>query len=108
MIVTKIDQLARSAHLDQTINFIRKKQAGLQILNLGIDTSNVTGELILNVMASIAQFERCIMLERQREGIAKAKADGKYRGCTATAREQTDEVQKLKNSGMSPGRYRKP
>ena len=38
-----------------------------------VDTSNPTGKLILNVMSSVAQFEREMMLERQREGIAKAK-----------------------------------
>ena len=46
-------------------------------------------------LASIAQFEREIMLTRQREGIAKAKSEGKYKGRKATAREQADEITEL-------------
>ncbi len=36
---------------------------------------------MMNLIGSVAQFEREMMLERQREGIAKAKAEGKYKGC---------------------------
>jgi DNA invertase Pin-like site-specific DNA recombinase len=50
------------------------------------------GELILNILGSIAQFERDLMLERKREGIAKAKAEGKYKGRKPTARGLADEV----------------
>jgi DNA invertase Pin-like site-specific DNA recombinase len=57
---------------------------------------------MLNVLGSIAQFEREIMLERQREGIAKAKADGKYKGRKPTARAKADEVRSLKAKGMRP------
>ena len=60
-----------------------------------VDTSSPTGKLILNVMSSVAQFEREMMLERQREGIAKAKAEGKYRGRQPTARAKTDSVKAL-------------
>ena len=57
--------------------------ASLVILDMGgtaVDTSNLTEKLILNVMSFVAQFEREMMLECQREGIAKAKAKGKYKG----------------------------
>ena len=50
---------------------------------------------MLNVTGSVAQFEREVMLERQREGIAKAKADGKYKGRAPTARAKADEVRRL-------------
>ena len=49
-------------------------------LNLGIDTRTPTGKLMLTVLGGIAQFEREMMLERQREGVIKAKAAGKYKG----------------------------
>jgi len=52
----------------------------LRILNLGMDTQTPTGKLMLTVLGGVAQFEREIMLERQREGIAKAKAARKYKG----------------------------
>lgn len=103
LIVTKMDRLARSVrHLGEITQTLRQKNASLQILNLGIDTGNATGELVLNVMASIAQFERSMMLERQREGIAKAKTAGKYKGRTPTARRKADEVRTLHASGIGP------
>lgn len=103
LVITKMDRLARSVtHLGQITKRLREKKANLQILNLGIDTSNATGELVLNVMASIAQFERSMMLERQREGIAKAQAAGKYKGRVPTARKKTDEVRKLHSEGVGP------
>ena len=40
----------------------------------------LTGKLMLTVLAGVAQFERELMLERQREGIAKAKGEGRYKG----------------------------
>jgi DNA invertase Pin-like site-specific DNA recombinase len=60
-----------------------------------------TGKLVINVMSSVAQFEREIMLERQRNGIAKAKADGKYTGGKPTAMAKAEAVQSLLASGMS-------
>jgi DNA invertase Pin-like site-specific DNA recombinase len=55
---------------------------------------------MLNVLGSVAQFERAIMLERQREGIAKAKSEGKYKGRKPTAREKAAEVLKLHGQGL--------
>jgi DNA invertase Pin-like site-specific DNA recombinase len=52
---------------------------------MGLDSSTATGSMMLTVVGAIAQFEREMMLERQREGIAKAKADGKYKGRKPTA-----------------------
>lgn len=50
----------------------------LKILDLGIDTGNDTGELVLKLLGSVAKFERDMMLERQCE--STAKAEGKYEG----------------------------
>ncbi len=52
------------------------------------------------MVGAIAQFEREIMLERQREGIAKAKAEGKYKGRAPTAKAKSDEVLALLKGGM--------
>lgn len=57
----------------------RGKGVYLRILDLGLETSTSTGELALNMRGAFAQFERQMILERQREGIAKAKTDGKYK-----------------------------
>ena len=58
---------------------------------------------MLNVMGGVAQFEREMMLERQLEGIAKAKAEGKYKGRAPTARAKTDDIKALAATGMSMG-----
>lgn len=52
--------------------------------------------LMLTMFGAMAQFEREMMLERQREGIAKAKAEGKYKGRKPTAMVQADEIKRLK------------
>ena len=101
-LVTKLDRLARSVeHLIQITDTLERKKVTLRIQNLNLDTSTPTGKLMLNVMGSIAQFEREIMLERQREGIAKAKADGKYKGRVPTARVKADRIRELKAAGLS-------
>ena len=106
LVVTKLDRLARSVkHLGEIVETINKADASLVILDIGgtaIDTSNPTGKLILNVMSYVAQFEREMMLERQREGIAKAKAEGKYKGRKPTARAKTEMVLLAKKQGLSP------
>ena len=99
LVCTKLDRLCRSVkHLGQVIELVTEKNASLVILDMGgtsVDTSSPTGKLILNVMASVAAFEREMMLERQREGIAKAKAEGKYKGRQPTARAKADSVKAL-------------
>lgn len=82
--VTKPDRLARSTEdLLRIVNDLTGRGIGLVILSMGgerLDTRNPTSKLMLTMLAAVAAFEREIMLERQREGIAKAKAAGKYRG----------------------------
>lgn len=101
LVVTKLDRLARSvAHLLEILDALTDRGAALRILNMGIDTSTPTGKLMLTVLGGVAEFEREIMLERQREGIAKAKAAGKYKGRKATARAKAEEVLKLHREGV--------
>jgi DNA invertase Pin-like site-specific DNA recombinase len=73
------------------------KGVDLHILSMGLDTSTATGKLILNVMGAIAEFERAIMLERQRLGIAKAKAEGRFKGRAPTALRMANEVIRLRS-----------
>jgi DNA invertase Pin-like site-specific DNA recombinase len=102
LVVTKLDRLARSTrHLHKIVDHLKSKDAHLKVLDLGIDTGTPTGELILTMIGGIAQFERQLMLERQREGIAKAKAQGKYKGRVPTARAKSDQVFALKAQGVS-------
>ena len=101
-VVTKLDRLARSvANLLEIVVRLDRKGVTLRILNLGLDTSTPTGKLMLTVMGGVAEFERSMMLERQKEGIAKAKAEGVYRGRKPTARAKAHEVRAMKDAGKS-------
>jgi DNA invertase Pin-like site-specific DNA recombinase len=101
LIVTKLDRLARSvAHLMEILGQLEAKGVALRILSMGIDTNTPTGKLMLTILGGVAQFEREVMLERQREGIAKAKAEGKYKGRAPTARAKADEVLRLHKAGV--------
>ena len=104
LVVTKLDRLARStSNLLQIVDQLEEKKVGLKILDFGgseIDTKSPTGKLTITMFGAMAQFEREMMLERQREGIAKAKAEGKYKGRKPTVRVQADEIKRLKSEGV--------
>jgi DNA invertase Pin-like site-specific DNA recombinase len=103
LVVSKLDRLARSMRdLVEIVGRVEKKGAGLRILAMSLDTTTATGQLMLNVLGSVAQFERSIMFERQREGVAKAKAEGKYKGRAPTARAKAGEVKALLEAGKNP------
>jgi len=114
LVVTKVDRLARSTvGLWDIVKELGIKGVGLRVLNLGgevVDTKSTTGRLILSIFAGFAQFEREMMLERQKEGIAKAKADDKgkalkdrtYQGRKPTARAKADDARRLHAEGKTP------
>jgi DNA invertase Pin-like site-specific DNA recombinase len=102
LVVTKLDRLARSvADLVTITQTLKRKKVGLRVLAMNLDTTTSTGRLMLNLLGSIAEFERDLMLERQKEGIAKAKAEGKYRGRAPTVRRQAERIRQLKAQGLS-------
>jgi len=103
LVVTKLDRLARSvAHLVEIAARLQTKKVALRILGMGIDTSTATGRMTFNIVGAVAQFEREMMLERQREGIAKAKTEGRYRGRKPTALAKAGKVHQLKEDGVRP------
>ena len=100
LIVTKLDRLCRSvADLVSIMATLQSKKVALRILSMNLDTATPTGKLMVNLLGSIAEFERELMLERQREGIAKAKAAGKYRGRAPTARRLAPKVREMRAGG---------
>jgi DNA invertase Pin-like site-specific DNA recombinase len=108
LVVTKLDRLARSTkHLMDIVDTLQAKGAYLNVIDLGMDTSTATGEMLVTIVGAIAQFERQVMLERQREGIRKAKNEGKYKGRQPTARAKTSEVLALKEQGLGPSKIAK-
>jgi DNA invertase Pin-like site-specific DNA recombinase len=101
LVVTKLDRLARSVpHLMAILQQLREKGAELRILSLNVDTGTATGKLTFTLIGAVAEFEREMMLERQREGIAKAKAAGKYKGRKPTARAKAGQVRELRAQGL--------
>ena len=74
-------RMARSCqHLLSICSLLEKKSVHLVSLKENFDTSTPQGRLMLTIIAAINAFERENLLERQREGIAIAKAEGKYKG----------------------------
>ena len=87
--------LVRMAAFEQ----VKARGATSRVLNLG-DTGTATGQLVFTVIGAIAEFERRLMLERQREGIAAAKAAGKYKGRAPTARAKAEQIRELDAQGV--------
>jgi len=104
LMVTRPDRLARSTHeLLRISEELAQAGIGLVIQSMGLDTrngSNPTAKLMLSVLAAIAQFERDLMLERQREGIARARAEGKYKGRPQSL--DRAAVQRMRADGIGP------
>ena len=102
VIVSKLDRIARSTkHLLDIVDCLQEKKVTFSVLNINLDTSTPTGKLMLTMLGAIATFERKMMLERQAEGIEKAKQEGKYKGRKATARAKGTEVRALVKAGMA-------
>jgi DNA invertase Pin-like site-specific DNA recombinase len=104
LVVAKPDRLARgTGDLLRIVEDLARRGVALRVLSMSgqeIDTRSPTGRLMLTMLGAVAEFERALMLERQREGIAAAKAEGKYKGRTPTARAKSAEVLRLKAEGV--------
>ncbi len=80
-LVTRLDRLARSlVDLRRIVDLLIEKDVCFRCLQQHIDTTSSEGRLMLNLLGSFAEFETEIRRERQADGIAKAKAAGRYRG----------------------------
>ena len=103
LIVTRLDRLARSVRdLIQIVDQVHMKNSGLKILSMDLDTGTATGRLMLQILGAIAEFERALMLERQREGIEKAKRNGKYKGRKPTVRGKRELIVQMLSEGVGP------
>ncbi len=77
LVVTRLDRLARSTlHLCQIAEELQRKGVQLHVLDQQLNTGDATGRLLFHMLGAIAQFETELRAERQREGIAHAKARG--------------------------------
>jgi DNA invertase Pin-like site-specific DNA recombinase len=103
LIVTRLDRLARGmGDLLEIAEQLRRKGVALQVLDPAMDTSTAAGELIFHVFGAAASFERKLMLERQREGIAKARVEGRYTGRKPTVRNQAETTRAMTAAGDGP------
>lgn len=81
IVVWKLDRLGRSLrHLIDLINTLMEKGVGLKSIQDPIDTTNAQGRLIFNIFASLAEFERDLIVERTNAGLTAARARGKKGG----------------------------
>jgi DNA invertase Pin-like site-specific DNA recombinase len=81
LMVTRIDRLARSiGDLQDIVKTVKVRGAALKAIEQPVDTSNATGKMFLDLLGVFAEFETNLRRERQLEGLAKAKAEGIYKG----------------------------
>lgn len=106
LVVTKLDRLARSTqHLLKIVEDLDNKGVGLRILDFGgsdLDTKSPAGKMMLTMFGAMAEYERSLMLERQREGIRKAQLEGKYGGRKPVPEKVVTKVLALKAEGIKP------
>ena len=102
LVVTRLDRLARSSN--DLHNIIAKLTAkGVKfhcVQQSGVDTDSGMGKLVLAILGAVAEFETDIRKERQREGIDKAKADGRYKGRKPSV--DVAKVRELHSAGVGP------
>ena len=102
IVITKLDRLARSTqHLLTLVERLTEKGVALRILNFGIDTGTITGKMMLTILGAVAEFERNLMLERQRDGIIKGQAAGHYKGRDPRAQRQSARILELLAGGAT-------
>jgi DNA invertase Pin-like site-specific DNA recombinase len=98
LVVTRVDRLARSiGDLQDIVRALKAKGATLKATEQPIDTSTSAGKAFLDMLGVFAEFETNLRKERQLEGIAKAKAQGVYKGRKPSIDAET--VRKLKSDG---------
>jgi len=81
LVVTELSRLGRSTSaLAALAEDLKEKKIGLRILNLGIDTTTPAGKLVYSIIASVAEMERELLIERTHSGLASARARGRVGG----------------------------
>ena len=81
LVVWKLDRLGRSLiHLVQFLDGLGRKGAGFASLSEAIDTTTAGGRLVFHMLGALAEFERALIVERTRAGMAAAKRRGQHVG----------------------------
>ena len=99
LVITRIDRLARSMmDLQQIAATLKAKGVSLKATEQSVDTSSSAGKAFFDMLGVFAEFETNLRRERQMEGIARAKAEGKYRGRKRSI--DAEKVRQLREEGM--------
>ena len=102
IVVWKLDRWGRSvADLVSTLSELRELGVGFVSLTEALDFSTPSGRAMAGLLGVFAEFERDLIRERVKAGIANARAEGKPHGRPATARAKAAEVQKLHKAGRN-------
>src|SRR5205823_85341 len=81
LVVWRLDRLGRSLkHLIETITYLQNRNIGFRSLTESIDTTTSNGRLIFNIFGALAEFERDLIRERTKAGLAAARARGRLGG----------------------------
>jgi DNA invertase Pin-like site-specific DNA recombinase len=87
----------------ETVEDLKSCSINLVSLEEKLDTSSAAGELVFHVFGAIAHFERRLISERTKDGIAAARKRGKNPGRPKLDEETVSALQKLVEAGMTPG-----
>lgn len=81
LVVARLDRLGRSLpDALRTVQALADREVGLQALDVQLDTSTASGRLMVNMLLTLADWERDLLRERTREGVARARAAGRTPG----------------------------
>lgn len=103
LVVWKLDRLGRSlSHLIQVIGTLAERGIGFRSLTEAIDTGSATGKLLFHILGALAEFERSLLIERTRAGIAAARKRGQHLGRpSAMTRAQILHARELLDQGKT-------
>jgi putative DNA-invertase from lambdoid prophage Rac len=104
LVVTKLDRLGRdSIDVQQTVQMFQTRAIRLVVLQLGnLDITSSSGELMIKMLAAVADFERDLIIERTQVGLARAKAEGKRLGRPSkTTKQSREEIVQALNHGKT-------
>jgi putative DNA-invertase from lambdoid prophage Rac len=102
ILVWKLDRFGRSlAELITTLNELRELGVVFVSLTESLDFSTPSGRVMAGMLSTFAEFERDIIRERVKAGIANARANGKAHGRPRTASSKKEEITRLKGKGFN-------
>ncbi len=103
LVVWKLDRLGRSmAHLIDTVRALEARGVGFRSLTEGVDTTTPGGTLVFHLFGALAQFERDLIRERTRAGLAAAEARGRRGGRKPVVTpDKLDRARRLVASGLT-------